>query len=404
MRRSLVLAAALAAPVTLLSPPAPACTTAVVSGKATPDGRPLLWKNRDTDDRSNQVVYRADGRYPYLAVVNGGDTVAFEAWAGVNTAGFAIMNSVSYNLGPGDSVMEGQLMRLALQTCRTVEDFAKLLAETDGTGVRDTLANFGVIDAAGGAAIFETDKKSFRRFDAADAPGGVLVRSNFSDTGESRDATGLLRRARAERLVDELRAKGTLDARHLLADVARDVANERLQSFPAALRRPGAPRFVYVGDSISRDSTASASVFEGVRPGEDPALTTYWILLGQTSSGVAVPLWAGGAAVPPELAAGAAPAPLGAVAAKVRARLCPDERGDLKRYFDADALFGTGGDSGVRRALLALEGANFDAAAAALARWRQTPPKEGEARALAAEIARRTLAGLEAWLASSAPL
>jgi hypothetical protein len=24
------------------------CTVAVVSGKATPDGRPLLWKNRDT--------------------------------------------------------------------------------------------------------------------------------------------------------------------------------------------------------------------------------------------------------------------------------------------------------------------------------------------------------------------
>jgi len=30
-----------------------ACTTAVISGKATRDGRPLLWKNRDTLDASN---------------------------------------------------------------------------------------------------------------------------------------------------------------------------------------------------------------------------------------------------------------------------------------------------------------------------------------------------------------
>ena len=29
------------------------CTTAVVSGSATPDGRPLLWKNRDTDEANN---------------------------------------------------------------------------------------------------------------------------------------------------------------------------------------------------------------------------------------------------------------------------------------------------------------------------------------------------------------
>lgn len=29
--------------------PLSACTSAVISGKVTPDGRPLLWKNRDTD-------------------------------------------------------------------------------------------------------------------------------------------------------------------------------------------------------------------------------------------------------------------------------------------------------------------------------------------------------------------
>ena len=40
-----------------LAEPAKACTSAVVSGKATPDGRPLLWKNRDTGYLRNHVAY-----------------------------------------------------------------------------------------------------------------------------------------------------------------------------------------------------------------------------------------------------------------------------------------------------------------------------------------------------------
>lgn len=35
--------------------PASACTSAVVSSKVTPDGRPLLWKNRDTDFMRNHI-------------------------------------------------------------------------------------------------------------------------------------------------------------------------------------------------------------------------------------------------------------------------------------------------------------------------------------------------------------
>ena len=41
----------------LTAEPVLACTSAVVSGKVTPDGRPLLWKNRDTDYLRNHVAY-----------------------------------------------------------------------------------------------------------------------------------------------------------------------------------------------------------------------------------------------------------------------------------------------------------------------------------------------------------
>ena len=40
-----------------LADPLSACTSAVVSGKVTPDGRPLLWKNRDTDFMRNHIDY-----------------------------------------------------------------------------------------------------------------------------------------------------------------------------------------------------------------------------------------------------------------------------------------------------------------------------------------------------------
>jgi len=103
-------------------PPAAACTTAVISGKATKDGRPILWKNRDAADIHNQVVYCRDGRYPYLGVVNRGDVAGLQIWAGVNDQGFSIMNNVSYNVETKgeDSAMEGTLMKLALQSCATV--------------------------------------------------------------------------------------------------------------------------------------------------------------------------------------------------------------------------------------------------------------------------------------------
>ena len=44
------------------------CTVGVACGKATPDGRPLLWKTRDTNAKNNEVVYVTDGTYKYLAL------------------------------------------------------------------------------------------------------------------------------------------------------------------------------------------------------------------------------------------------------------------------------------------------------------------------------------------------
>ncbi len=370
-----------------------ACTTAVVSGTAAANGRPLLWKNRDAENKQNQVIYDDTGRYPFVGVVNSGDRAGFEVWAGINAKGFAIMNAASYNLAKTDSTAEGLLMRLALQSCATVEEFQALLEKTNGG--RDVTANFGVIDALGGAAIFEASRTAFKRFDAADpaaAPAGFIVRTNYSDSGDADAGSGMLRRARATSLLDALVAGKSLTAATLLAGPARDVANVEIGSYPAQ-GLPAGTRFAYTADSVCRYDTASAVVFEGVRPGEDPLLSTMWVIPGEPVTGAAVPVWVRAAAVPSALAAAAGASPMTKALDAVRTLFYPETRGELKKFISVAAF--AAGPGAVLPRLLAGETESFRLADAARARWLATPPSAEEVQRLEDELAARTLADIE---------
>lgn len=379
-----------------------ACTTAVISGSATADGRPILWKNRDTENRNNQVVLGTDGRYRYLGVVNKGDALPLEIWAGINGVGFAIMNSASYNLEDLESEAEGMLMKLALQSCRTAAEFQALLERTNETG-RDVTANFGVIDAEGGAAYFETGPHAFVRFDAADpkvSPKGFLVRTNFSESGDPSLGSGLLRLRRAAALLDIEVAAGRLTPETLLRTVSRDVANERLGSFP--LTATPSPTWAFVADSICRQdkdaATEAAAVFGGVRLGEDPRFATMWVILGIPATGIATPLWVAAGEVPAELAVGTVASPLGAACERVRSVVFPERRGDLKKYLSVAAL--TDPNRGVLKPLLERETVNFKAAEAALEAWRHAAPQTVEVAALQARLARESLAAIDSVVAA----
>lgn len=360
----------------------------MISGKATADGRPLLWKNRDADDLKNQVVYCADGKYAYLGVVNRGDVAGFEIWSGLNEAGFAIMNSASYNIpGGADTKGEGLFMKLALQSCATVADFQSLLDRTESTG-RDVAANFGVVDARGGAAYFETGPKGYKRYDAAEAPGGWLVRSNYSDSQPPEEGTGFARRGRAEKQVTALAAQKGISVESLLSHLAKDTANERLGSFPGNPGDSTQGTFAYSGDSICRFDTASAFLVRGAKPEESPLLATLWVVPAQPVTGAAVPLWVAARSVPAELTAGAKPSPMTLACDALRARLYPDQKGDGKRYLSVSAL---SGPTGILRPLVGLEAENAQRAVTALARWAPKAPPSEEVKSLQEEIARETL-------------
>lgn len=277
------------------------CTTVIISGKITVDGRPLLWKHRDSNSFQNKIMFFTDGKFKYIGLVNSEDINGNEIWIGCNEKGFAIMNSASYNLKDKNDKTEiadreGIVMKLALQQCETIDDFEKLLQSMEKPlGVE---ANFGVIDAKGGAAYFETNNFTYKKYDVNDpevAPLGYLIRSNFSFSGREDEGYGYIRYATAQELflyADEI---NDLSYKFIIQNITRSLKHSLtkmdLQSYVNELDTE--PRYFTFEDFIPRYISTSSVVVQGVNENEDPKLTTMWTVLGFPLSSVAIPIFAG---------------------------------------------------------------------------------------------------------------
>ena len=347
------------------------CTVAVVSGKATADGRPLLWKNRDTSHEANRVMFFQGEKYYFIAVVNSEDIEGEKIWSGVNSAGFCIMNSLSYNVnrdekeedksgeeeGP-EKYGEGTLMKRALEICATVDDFEQLLKGTaDG---REVDANFGVIDAEGGAAFFETEDTRFVRFDADDprvAPEGYIVRTNFSNVGEPSDGAGYIRYDRTSKLFHEaVSTSGRISVDWLMTTGSRDMVNGLTGVDPLAGPLPAHSRdhrYYYMADSTARNSAVSTTIFQGVKPGEGPAGTIMWTRLGHPLCSVALPLWAE-AGDNLGISGGSSDSPIDLFALYWHDRIFPLNGGSRDKYLDLAVVANRSGD-GVLGRLIGIE-------------------------------------------------
>ena len=354
------------------------CTVAVVSGSATVDGRPLLWKNRDTSFRDNEIAFFSGLEYDFVGVINTNDVS--QVWMGLNTAGFAIMNSESLDL-EGDSLDgEGYFMKAVLGSCTSVRDFERVLERTNRT-IRTTKANFGVIDAHGDGAIFETGNATYTKFDVNDsraAPHGYIVRTNFAMTGEGK-GSGHARYKRAEKLFSEAMNGDPFSFQWILRIAARDLVNEALDPYPLPYKdgQDSAPRgFINTQNSINRHRTASAAVFHGVRRGEDPSLASMWCILGEPVCGVAIPLWARAHGVPPEVD-GMSGSRLNAVIQSLEARAYPDEK--LTSYLNTAVLLNEEG-GGMLPQLLEIEDWVFTTVERRLITWRTVYPSSTEMR------------------------
>jgi hypothetical protein len=285
------------------------CTTAVISGKYTKDGRPLLLKNRDTDALKNVIKYIDAQPYSFIGLVNSNDLEGKSIWIGNNSAGFAIMNSASYNLNVGDTLeqsgLEGRLMQRALQYCKDINDFQNFLDTLPKPYLLE--ANFGVIDASGGAAYFELGNHKFVKIDANDpavAPFGYIIRSNYSFTGEMGIGGGYIRYQTASELLYQAVSTNTLDAEFIIQKFFRSLKHsltgDDLTTY--ANLAAATDKYVQFRDFIPQKSTSSAVVVHGVLPSENPDYTTLWSITGFPLTSVAMPFWIKGGVKLPEIA------------------------------------------------------------------------------------------------------
>ena len=266
-----------------------ACTSFIISGNATPSGKPMMFKHRDTGELNNRIAHFKGPKYSFIGLVNS-PMLDGEVWAGMNEAGFCIMNTASYNLRE-DSLKcpmdrEGELMYHALGICATLEDFeAWLNSYPQPWGVE---ANFGVIDAQGGAAYYEMNNHRWIKYDVNEEANGYRVVTNFSFAGRYEDYEGWERYQTASAIMQENFSReqefSAIDAINLFS---RKYRHEILR---VNYNQENAPQYIVDQDYIPRRITSAVICFQGVNTGSDPKYSVMWSALGYPACAVAIPL------------------------------------------------------------------------------------------------------------------
>lgn len=317
------------------------CTTAIMHGEAANEGAPILWKNRDTGFLSNKVIYVNEMPFSYIGLVNAKETSGRWVYTGLNCEGFGIMNSVAYNLPKKDGEkedLEGQIMADALRTCRTVDDFESYIQKNLGETL-GSWANFGVIDALGNAVIFEVHNHGYKKYDAVDTPGNYIINSNFSLSGEEGKGAGYLRFDRTSFLFKQLPG-GKISHQDIFQKISRDFGHMLLdQPTLGDLKNLSAKKPVWVlsRDTINRTSTSAAVVICGKKPGDNDSIATFWVLLGEPVTSIAVPVWVEAKESPLPLNEGET-APICKQAFRIKKIIRPYPQQDKKNYMQVTLL------------------------------------------------------------------
>ena len=346
----------------MATPDTSACTSAIISGKLTHDGRPLLWKHRDTDELNNRVEYVARGKdgnkYAFITIVNSPKPIN-KSWMGVNEYGFAIINTASTNMRKqpiDDDDHEGDIMYEVLGCCKNMADFEKYLNDKKKQP-RCVETNYGVIDAEGNAAYFETNSYEYYKYDVNDptvAPRGYLVYTNFSFHGTPDGGGGYIRYTNADRVIMDKYLDGqAITPQWMFNNLSRSFYNPLLGinlTKDSSLTPNG---WFPDCDFIPRRSTASTAVIKGVKKGEDPLLSVMWAILGYPPASVAVPCFVAmgenQAACVTSISESEKNCPICNAALERRKNIFPLKRGSGKNYIYFHAVYNDEGTGYMQR-------------------------------------------------------
>lgn len=362
------------------------CTTAVISGKHTEDGHPMIWKLRDSDYFKNKMMYFDDGKYSYIGLINSEDLKGEQVWGGANSTGFSIMNSASFNVNIGDATskkdLEGFFMKLALQECATLEDFEQLL--TNHPKPMGLASHFGVIDAKGGAAFYEVNNYTFTKFDAnnpAEAPNGYIIRTNFSFTGKKDVGYGFIRFQTAQDIFYQAESMGQLNYKTIIQDFSRCFKHSVLnKDFKEEFKSiPEEKHFINSDDLITRHGSSSAILIHGVKHEEAGDLATIWSIVGFPNTCIAVPVWVRGGKNLPGLLVEetSGNAPLNEMALKLKEQCYPIKRASGSKYLQISRLINSE-KTGITQKIELAEKTIFTKTEEHLNSWRKSNPSEKE--------------------------
>ena len=337
-----------------------ACTSIIVSGKVTPDGRPYIFKNRDTHDLDNLAIQIQGPRYRFIGIVATKDTLYKSVWSGHNEVGFAIANTAAYNLNgkpepgkprPQGDDNDGILMRKALGTCRTLGDFEHLLDSIKAQGPIPSNSNFAVLDAEGGVAYYETGNKGYVKYDANDplvAPYGFIVRTNHGMSGERSLDQGVERYLAISDYATRAAFANDLGFENIIRKVTRNLKHglTQIDLHDFQPQDDSQPVYFPFRDFIPRYLTASAQLIQGVKENESPLLTTAWTIVGSPLTTVAIPLWITTDGKLPNVVTHQKPgqqAPLVTASFELKRQLFPIERGNGQDYINLARLINRSG-------------------------------------------------------------
>ena len=273
-----------------------ACTSIVVSGKVSADGRPFIFKNRDATHNNEVIVLCKGESYLFLAMTNNAELQSKRVSSGYNEVGFSIINTQSSNLNKveNDVVNNTRILMRALEICKTLDDFEILL---------DTLprplhidSNYGVMDAEGGIAYYETSNNGYVKYDVNDpnvAPDGYLIRTNFGMSGDRSKGTGFERYKAMKMFVEGNKKNGKISAEDVIRKGTRYLTHGESNINLLDSEPENAEKSVFVdfANFIPRRHTASAQLIHGVKPGENPLGTVAWTICGSPLTTVCIPIW-----------------------------------------------------------------------------------------------------------------
>ena len=373
-----------------------ACTSVILSGKITEDGRPLMWKNRDAPYGQNMTVFIKGPKYEMLGIINPGVKNPKSVWGGVNSQGLCVMNTMSYNIDikPVDDdktiTGNGGIQYRLLGNCKDMEEVEayldslyNILTPEDLPTPTGLSTNVGVIDAKGNGAYFECHSYGYKKYDVNDpevAPDGYLVRSNFSiSTCPKEEGVGHIRYMEAERQVRHALADGRVNADFIIENMARSFCNPMLgvDLTSGCFNKPYTNGWYADEDFITNYLSVSSMVFQGVKEGENPELTTMWTIIGYPAATVCVPVWVKGGedGIPAMLGADAdRKCKMSGYAQTLRKSVytfdLDDQKTNKNKYFNWEMLYNLNGD-GIMQKVLAKEAEILPPYKSLLEGWRK---------------------------------